>query len=113
MNLRERVARTPPPSANKAVDSGFETQRRRHQKSKTGVSISGPTKRTYVLQNFLLRKGWSDNNKPGADLEFREDEQIPILPPANEVCLSFCSQGGVPGQVAPRQVHPSKQGTPP
>ena len=31
--------------------SGFETQRRRHQKSKT--RYSGPTKRTHVLQEFL------------------------------------------------------------
>ena len=47
-----------------------------------------------------------------------------FLPPANEVwvrkyfctCLSFCSQGGVPGQVPPRQVHPRQvplwEGTP-
>ena len=34
VNLRERVTRTPPPSANKVAYSDFETQRRRHQKSK-------------------------------------------------------------------------------
>ena len=36
VNLREHVTCTPLPSANKAAYSGFETQRRRHQKSKTG-----------------------------------------------------------------------------
>ena len=30
----------PPPSVNKAVHSGLETLRRRHQKSKTGVSVA-------------------------------------------------------------------------
>ena len=39
-NLRERVTRTPPHSSNKAAHSDFETQRRRHQKSKTGVSVA-------------------------------------------------------------------------
>ena len=29
-----------PPSANKAVYPGYETKRRRHQKSKTGVSVA-------------------------------------------------------------------------
>ena len=36
VNLQEHVPHTPPPSANKAAHSGFETQKRRHQKSKTG-----------------------------------------------------------------------------
>ena len=40
VNLREHVTHTPPPSANKVAHSGFETQRRRHQKSKTGVLVS-------------------------------------------------------------------------
>ena len=39
------------PNANKATLAGFETQRRDHQKSKTGVSVA-PHKRTNVLQNF-------------------------------------------------------------
>ena len=29
------------------------------------------------LSIIWIWKGWSDNNKSGADLEFREDEQIP------------------------------------
>ena len=33
------VTCTPLPSANKAADSGCETQKRCHQKSKTGVSV--------------------------------------------------------------------------
>ena len=39
-NLREHVTHTPPPSANMATHSGFETQMRCHQKSKTGVSVA-------------------------------------------------------------------------
>ena len=31
VNLREHISCTPPPSANKAAHSGFETQRRHHQ----------------------------------------------------------------------------------
>ena len=48
INLRECVARTPPSSMNKAAHSGFETQRRRHQNSKTRVSVA-IQKRTHVL----------------------------------------------------------------
>ena len=44
VNLREHVTCTPPPSTNKAAHSGSETQRRHHQKSKTGVSVV-PTKK--------------------------------------------------------------------
>ena len=32
VNLREHISHTPPPSVNKAAHSGFETQRRQHQK---------------------------------------------------------------------------------
>ena len=39
VNLRESISHTPPPIANKAAHSGFETQRRHHQKSETGVSV--------------------------------------------------------------------------
>ena len=34
------VTRTPPPSSNKAAHSGFEIQRRCHQRSKMGVSVA-------------------------------------------------------------------------
>ena len=40
VNLSEHVTHAPPPSANNASHSGLETQRRRHQKSKTGVSVT-------------------------------------------------------------------------
>ena len=41
INFRLQHDRSSPlPSANKAVHSGFEIQRRRHQKSKTGVSVA-------------------------------------------------------------------------
>ena len=40
VNLREQVTLMPPPSTNKAAHSGFEIQRRCHQKSRTGVSLA-------------------------------------------------------------------------
>ena len=40
LNLREHVTQMPLISANKAAHSGFEAQRRRHQKSKTEVSVA-------------------------------------------------------------------------
>ena len=40
VNLREHVTPTPFPSANEAAQSGFETQRRHHQKPKTRVSAA-------------------------------------------------------------------------
>ena len=40
VNLRERISCMPLPSVNKAGHSGFETQRRRHEKPKTGVSVA-------------------------------------------------------------------------
>ena len=40
VNLREYTSCTPLPSANKAANSGFETQRTHHQKSETGVSVA-------------------------------------------------------------------------
>ena len=39
-NLREHVTHMSLPSVNKFAHSGFETQRRHHQKSKTGVSVA-------------------------------------------------------------------------
>ena len=43
----------PPPSTNKVAHSGFETQRRRHQKSKTRVSMAPEKGLIHVLQTFL------------------------------------------------------------
>ena len=40
VNLRDHVTCMPPPSVNKAAHSGFETKGRRHQKSKSGVSVA-------------------------------------------------------------------------
>ena len=51
VNSREHVTQMPLSSVNKAAHSGFETQSRCHQKSKTGISVA-PQKRTYVLQNL-------------------------------------------------------------
>ena len=44
----------PPPRANKAAHSGFETQRRHHQKSRTGVSV-GTQKGLMSSKNFLKK----------------------------------------------------------
>ena len=41
------------PSANKAAYSGFETQRRRHQKSETGVSV---TPKNGHVSNKMFKK---------------------------------------------------------
>ena len=40
VNLREHTSHMPPQSLNKVARSGFESQRRRHQKSKTGVPVA-------------------------------------------------------------------------
>ena len=40
VDLREHVTCAPRPNMNKAAHYGFETQRRRHQKSKTGVLVT-------------------------------------------------------------------------
>ena len=53
VNLGEHVTCTPLPSANKAAHSGFETQKRHHQKSKTWVSVAPQKGLTYVLQIFI------------------------------------------------------------
>ena len=39
VNVRKCLSHMPPPTVNKAANSGFETQRIYHQKSKTGVSV--------------------------------------------------------------------------
>ena len=54
VNLREHVKHTPLPSLNKAAHSGFETQRRCHQKFKTGVSVA-PQKGLMSSKNFLKK----------------------------------------------------------
>ena len=44
VNLRECVTYKPLPSVNKDAHSDFETQRRHHQKSKTGVTLVIPSR---------------------------------------------------------------------
>ena len=53
MSHRECTSCMPPPSANQAVHSGFESQRRHCQKSKTGVSVA--PQRTCVHQKFKIK----------------------------------------------------------
>ena len=54
VNLREHVTCTSLASANKAAHSDFETQRRRHQKSETGISVA-PQKGLMSSKKCLLR----------------------------------------------------------
>ena len=51
VNLREHVTSTPPLSVNKVAHSRFETQRRRHEKSKTGVSVA--PQKALMSSNFF------------------------------------------------------------
>ena len=53
VNLREYVTHTPLPNLNKAGHSGFETQRRPYQKSKTGLSVD-PQKGLQIF--FFFKK---------------------------------------------------------
>ena len=46
VNLREGTSYTSPQSVNKASHSGFKTQERCHQNSKTGVSVDHEKDRT-------------------------------------------------------------------
>ena len=55
LNLRKCVTCMPLPSTNKVTHSGFEIQRRYHQPEVQNRGISGPTERTYVLQQFFLK----------------------------------------------------------
>ena len=63
VNLMEHISCKPPPSVNKAAHSGFETQRRCHQKSETVAP-----KKTYVLTKKFKKYGravWEDQtNSP-------------------------------------------------
>ena len=52
INLRERVTCMPLPGANKASHSGFETQRRNHQKSKTMAPQKGLMSSQKSLKKF-------------------------------------------------------------
>ena len=68
----------PPPSANKAVCSGLETQRRRHQKSQTGVSVALQKgllsykkvfkKPNDILESFLCHSLYFQTNLTYVDL---------------------------------------------
>ena len=54
MNLIDCVTHTPPPNANKAAHSGFETQRRCHQKSKTRESVAPHKKALNFFEKVLM-----------------------------------------------------------
>ena len=64
LNLREHVTCMPLPSMNKVVHSGFDTQRRRNQKSKTGASVAAQKgllyskKRVFSMKSLLSVSGW-------------------------------------------------------
>ena len=59
VNLKEFVTHMPLPSANKAAHSGFKTQRRCHQKSKSRVSMASqkgflPFKHYFFKKNIIF-----------------------------------------------------------
>ena len=54
VNLKEHISHTPLPSVKKAAHSGFETQMRHHQKSKTGASVA-PQKGLMSSQKCLKK----------------------------------------------------------
>ena len=54
VNLRECVTYIPLPSANKAAHTGFETQRRHHQKSKRVVPVA-PQKELRSFKNCFKK----------------------------------------------------------
>ena len=56
MNLREHVTCMPPPSMNKAAHSGFKTERRCHQKSKTGVTVAA--QKGLMSYKIFLKKNY-------------------------------------------------------
>ena len=51
---QEYISHMPPPSANKAGHSGFETQRRHHRKSIAGVSVA--TQKGLISSKTLKKK---------------------------------------------------------
>ena len=59
VNFRECILRMPLSSVNKVAHSGFETQRRCHQKSKTGVSVA-PKMDMCPTKSFKKKNG-NDN----------------------------------------------------
>ena len=54
VNLREHTSQMPWRSVDKAAHSGFETQRRHHQKSKTWASVA-PQKELMSSKDFLKK----------------------------------------------------------
>ena len=62
VNLREHIRHMPLPSMNKAAHSGFETQRRHHQKSKMGAMVA-PQKGLMSSDNLKKTKKQQNNNK--------------------------------------------------
>ena len=67
VNLRESVTCMPLPSMSKAAHPGFETQKRCHQKSKTGVSVA-PQKGTYVLKTKLKKTCYFSHRRRQANV---------------------------------------------
>ena len=59
LNVREFVTHVSLSSMNKAAHSGFPSQRRHHQKSKTRASMA-PQKKTYVLQKLKIKATLSE-----------------------------------------------------
>ena len=54
VNLREHITCTPLSTTNKAAHFGFETQGRRHQKSKTWVSVA--PQKGFMSSKYLKKR---------------------------------------------------------
>ena len=70
VNLKELLTHTPPPSVNKAAHSGFQTQRRCHQKSKTGVSAA-PQKGLMSFKNLIKTRMHSSRMRTARSLTIK------------------------------------------
>ena len=89
-NLRECTSCTPLPNVNKAAHSSFETQRRHHQKSKTG--ISGPQKGR-VHQKLKTRTVLTLHVFTGADERDYRAQQGELRLRGRAVSVTSCHTG--------------------
>ena len=81
VNFREHVTCLPPPSSNKTTHPGFETQRRRHQKSKTGVSVA-PQKGLMSSNLFLKPSSYQIEYLVSICIIKQESIAVGCIPPA-------------------------------
>ena len=83
VNLRECVTHMPLYSSNKAAHCGFETQRRRHQKSDTGVSVApqkGLMSSKFEKKKKIVVKGHSHSiSKATVNVSFAKKSHFNVV----------------------------------